>query len=672
MDDNTIYRSLFFEEADDHLEQLNNNVLALENNPSDLNLLNEIFRSAHTLKGMAATMGYDVMTEITHKMENILEEFKTGELEITSEYISLIFSCLDRLSILVEDLREEKELQREQIVDLLVELEKVEHHVGIGVTNSQPTDMTEGQLSLSFHQLEESDLFVIEQAVEGEHNAYSVAVRLDKESMLKGPRVFLVMEKLEQTGDVLHTEPAMELLEEGDFDTDFQLIYLTKNSMEEVQQNIQSNSEIDAVVVEAFDQAKHRHSTPTSTVIEQALSGNASNEEGSEKTNQPVTNKNNQSIRVDLSRLDLFLNLVSELVVYRNQLEDVSNRENISEIKDSLEQVSRLTSELQDLVLKIRMQQVNVVFSRFPRMVRDLSNELGKDIELVITGEETELDKTVVSELSDPLVHLIRNSLDHGIELPEVRQAQGKDPKGTIRLTAFQEGNQVIITIEDDGKGLNPKALKESADRKGIDTTNLTDEELQRLIFRPGFSTAAEVTNISGRGVGMDAVQAKITSLGGTIELKSQVDIGTTFTIRLPLTLSIIDALMVQVTDDTFAIPLDVVERVVLMREEEIVQTLNQEVYSFQGGMIPVIRMNKMLAINEEVMDRYYGIIVNIDQKYYSILADRLIGQQEVVIKKIDGMLQQTRKYQGATILGDGSIALILDVNAICTDQRSA
>ena len=672
MDDNTIYRSLFFEETDDHLEQLNNNVLALENDPSDLNLLNEIFRSAHTLKGMAATMGYDVMTELTHKMENILEEFKTGELEITSEYISLIFSCLDRLSILVEELREEKELQREQIVDLLVELEKVEHHVGIGVTSSQPTDMTEGQLSVSFHQLEESDLFVIEQAVEGEYNAYSVAVRLDKESMLKGPRVFLVMEKLEQAGDVLHTEPAMELLEEGDFDTDFQLIYLTKNSMEEVQQNIQSNSEIDAVVVEAFDQAKHRHSAPVPTVLEQALSGNASNEEGSAKTNQPVTNQNNQSIRVDLSRLDLFLNLVSELVVYRNQLEDVSNRENISEIKDSLEQVSRLTSELQDLVLKIRMQQVNVVFSRFPRMVRDLSNEFGKDIELVITGEETELDKTVVSELSDPLVHLIRNSLDHGIELPEVRQAQGKDPKGTIRLTAFQEGDQVIITIEDDGKGLNPKALKESADRKGIDTTNLTDEELQRLIFRPGFSTAAEVTNISGRGVGMDAVQAKITSLGGTIELKSQVDVGTTFTIRLPLTLSIIDALMVQVTDDSFAIPLDVVERVVLMREEEIVQTLNQEVYSFQGGMIPVIRTNKMLAINEEVMDRYYGIIVNIDQKYYSILADRLIGQQEVVIKKIDGMLQQTRKYQGATILGDGSIALILDVNAICTDQRSA
>lgn len=672
MDDNNIYRSLFFEEADDHLEQLNNNVLALENNPTDLNLLNEIFRSAHTLKGMAATMGYDVMTELTHKMENILEEFKTGELQINSEYISLIFNCLDRLSTLVEDLRAEKDLSMDQIADLLIELEKVEHHAGIAITSAIESNQVANDLAVSFSQLEASDLFVIEQAIEGEHSAYSVAVRLEKESMLKGPRVFLVMEKLERIGDVLHTEPAMELLEEGNFDTDFHFIYLTKNSIEEVYQNIQGNSEIEAIIVEAFDQTKHILSEEVADVSTLASDEVVTGAENAVKAVQHVTNQNNQSIRVDLSRLDLFLNLVSELVVYRNQLEDVSNRENISEIKDSLEQVSRLTSELQDLVLKIRMQQVNVVFSRFPRMVRDLSNELGKDIDLVITGEETELDKTVVSELSDPLVHLLRNSLDHGIELPEVREACGKNRKGTIRLTAFQEGNQVIITIEDDGKGLNPQVLKESADKKGLDTSNLSDEELQRLIFHPGFSTASEVTNISGRGVGMDAVQTKITSLGGTIELKSQVDVGTIFTIRLPLTLSIIDALMVQVAEDTFAIPLDVVERVVLMREDEIVQTLNQEVYSFQGSMIPVIRMNQMLAINEEVMDRYYGIIVNIDQKYYSILADRLIGQQEVVIKKIDGMLQQTRKYQGATILGDGSIALILDVNAICSDQRSA
>lgn len=672
MDDNNIYRTLFFEESDDHLQQLNDNVLALENDPSNLDLLNEIFRSAHTLKGMAATMGYDVMTELTHKMENILEEFKSGAIQITSDYVSLIFSCLDRLSTLVEDLREDKELRREQIADLLAELETVEGQTA-ATTQEMVADeenRTSEELNNTFESLEESDLFVIEQAIEGAHNAYSIGIRLDADSMLKGPRVFLIMEKLEQEGDILHTEPAAEILEEGAFETDFHLIYLTKNAIEDVQANIESNSEIDRILVEPFDQTKHLEKVQTlEEIAVEALV--AETNEKVTKTPQYSNNQNNQSIRVDLSRLDLFLNLVSELVVYRNQLEDVSNRENINEIKDSLEQVSRLTSELQDLVLKIRMQQVNVVFSRFPRMVRDLSNELGKEIDLIITGEETELDKTVVSELSDPLVHLLRNSIDHGIEQPANRIKIGKEAKGTIRLTAFQEGNQVIITIEDDGKGLNPEILKASAEKKGISTSYLSDEEIQRLIFHPGFSTAKEVTNVSGRGVGMDAVQSKILSLGGTIELKSTVDVGTIFTIRLPLTLSIIDALMVQVADDTFAVPLDVVERVVRIKEEEIVKTLNQEVYEFQGNMIPVLRTNEMLAINDKNMDKYYGIIVNIDQKDYAILADHLIGQQEVVIKKIDSMLQQTRKYQGATILGDGSIALILDVNAICSDQRS-
>ncbi|GGI66174.1 chemotaxis protein CheW [Enterococcus alcedinis] len=672
MDDNNIYRTLFFEESDDHLQQLNDNVLALENDPSNLDLLNEIFRSAHTLKGMAATMGYDVMTELTHKMENILEEFKSGAIQITSDYVSLIFSCLDRLSTLVEDLREDKELRREQIADLLAELETVEGQTAATTqeTVADEESRTSEELNNTFESLEESDLFVIEQAIEGAHNAYSIGIRLDADSMLKGPRVFLIMEKLEQEGDILHTEPAAEILEEGAFETDFHLIYLTKNAIEDVQANIESNSEIDRILVEPFDQTKHLKKVQTlEEIAVEALV--AETNEKVTKTPQYSNNQNNQSIRVDLSRLDLFLNLVSELVVYRNQLEDVSNRENINEIKDSLEQVSRLTSELQDLVLKIRMQQVNVVFSRFPRMVRDLSNELGKEIDLIITGEETELDKTVVSELSDPLVHLLRNSIDHGIEQPANRIKIGKEAKGTIRLTAFQEGNQVIITIEDDGKGLNPEILKASAEKKGISTSHLSDEEIQRLIFHPGFSTAKEVTNVSGRGVGMDAVQSKILSLGGTIELKSTVDVGTIFTIRLPLTLSIIDALMVQVADDTFAVPLDVVERVVRIKEEEIVKTLNQEVYEFQGNMIPVLRTNEMLAINDKNMDKYYGIIVNIDQKDYAILADHLIGQQEVVIKKIDSMLQQTRKYQGATILGDGSIALILDVNAICSDQRS-
>lgn len=695
MDDNSIYRTLFFEETDDHLQQLNDNVLELESNPNDASLLNEIFRSAHTLKGMAATMGYDVMTELTHKMENIFEKFKEGSVDVTSSSISLVFRCLDKLSSLVEDLREEKELTHDSIEGLLAELNAVEQ----GTT--QEADSVEevvetfqsGDLVVGFRQLEDSDLHVIKSAINDDYQAYSVSVRLEEDSLLKGPRAFLIMEKLEQEGDILHTEPTTEALEAGNFDSDFHVIYLTKNDKDRVLENLMGNSEIDEIKVEYFDEDRHmlgeqtfealpieeivasEESISEDVVIEepeaQAVKETVQAEPVTKSTQQHHNNhNNNQSIRVDLSRLDLFLNLVSELVVYRNQLEEVSTRANIADIKESLEQVSRLTSELQDLVLKIRMQQVKVVFSRFPRMVRDLSNELNKEMDLIITGEETELDKTVVSELSEPLVHLLRNSVDHGIETPEERERLGKDRKGTILLSAFQEGNQVMITIEDDGKGLDPAVIGASAERKGIYTDGLSEEEIQQLIFHPGFSTAKEVTNISGRGVGMDVVKSKITSLGGTIELRSQVNVGTRFIIKLPLTLSIIEALMVRIGNENFAIPLDIVERVVMIREEEIEETLNEEVYEFQGEMIPIIRTNELLGVETMHTGKHYAIIVNIDQRYYGILSDELIGQQEIVIKKIDNILQQIRKYQGATILGDGSIALILDINAICHDQR--
>lgn len=669
MDDNSVYRTLFFEETDDHLQQLNDHVLALESNPQDTALLNDIFRSAHTLKGMAATMGYDVMTQLTHKMENIFELFKTATLSVTSDSISLIFKCLDRLSELVEDLREEKELQPNQITDLLLELDQVEQQSQnqSDQQNSETTtsDTPLAQLSLAFEQLDSSDLFVIEQAVAGDYHAFSIAVRLEKDSMLKGPRAFLIMEKLEQSGDILHTEPSAEQLEEGDFDSDFRLVYLTQNELAEVQKNIASNSEIEEFRVEPF-QANPSQETNETLKTD-------TTKEPTTKTKETMTHHasvSNQSIRVDLSRLDSFLDLVSELVVYRNQLEDVSHRENIEAIKDPLEQVSHLTSELQDLVLRIRMQQVNVVFSRFPRMVRDLSTELGKEMDLVIIGEETELDKTVVSELSEPLVHLLRNSVDHGIESPEEREALGKSRKGTIRLAAYQEGNRVIITLEDDGKGLDPQVIKASAERKGLSTEGLSDEEIQQLIFHPGFSTAEKVTNISGRGVGMDAVQSKIANLGGTIELWSRPNKGTRFTIKLPLTLSIIQALMVRVGTETFAIPLDLVERVVIIKEEEVIQTVSQEVYRFQEDLIPIIRTDQLLGIEGNTVGKKFAIIVNSEQQYYGLLADELVGQQEIVIKKIDPLLQQLDRYQGATILGNGSIALILDVNAICGEKK--
>ncbi len=668
MDDNSVYRTLFFEETDDHLTQLNDHVLLLESNPQDMDLLNDIFRSAHTLKGMAATMGYDVMTQLTHKMENIFDLFKTGALPVTNQGISLIFKCLDRLSELVEDLREERTLQPAQITDLLQELDQVEQgSTGMAaVTGAKDlTPASQQMLQPQLDRIDESDRYVIEQAAADGYHALQIAVRLDEQSLLKGPRAFLIMEKLGQAGDILYTNPDAQTIEEGAFASDFSLIFLTQLSEAEIEKNIASNSEIASFLVEPYA-AKKVQDTAVSIA---ATEPNAVAPQASRSTAAAHSTASNQSIRVDLHRLDSFLDLVSELVVYRNQLEDVSEREQLEAVKEPLEHVSRLTSELQDLVLRIRMQQVNVVFSRFPRMVRDLSNELQKEMDLMIEGEETELDKTVVSELSEPLVHLLRNSVDHGIESPAEREALGKPRKGTIRLAASQEGNRVMITLEDDGKGLDPQVIKASAEKKGLATAGLSDEELQQLIFHPGFSTAQAVTNISGRGVGMDAVQSKITQLGGTIDMKSQPNQGTQFLIKLPLTLSIIQALMVRVGQEVFAIPLNLVERVVMIQESDLIHTVSDEVYRYQEELIPIVRTDSLLGIKGDQVEKKFAIIVNNEQQFHGILADELIGQQEIVIKKIDPLLQKLNRYQGATILGDGSIALILDIHAICQEK---
>jgi two-component system chemotaxis sensor kinase CheA len=688
-DDNSVYRDIFFEESEDNLTQLNDNILELEKEPDNIDLINEIFRAAHTLKGMSATMGYTVMSKLTHKMEDIFDLFKSGKLKVTSDHISLIFRCLDKLTELLDGLRDEEEQSEDQITELWNELDKVENELDGGQTKTADKNQDEkktpedSQLELKFETLEEADLSVIEQAKAQHLNVISAAVRIDPESMLKGPRAFLVIDKLDSEGDIIHTEPAPDQLEEGNFDTDFKLLILTESNQDDIKKIIESSSEIAEVLTAEFDEKTQKAAAeePQKDVQPAVAKENTAEKksaapepkkakEPAKKSTSRPKNAKNQSIRVDLSRLDTFLNVVSELVVYRNQLEDANSRQNLEEVHESLEQVSRLTSELQDLVLKIRMQQVSVVFSRFPRMVRDLSNQLNKKMTLEIEGEETELDKTVVTELSEPLIHLVRNSADHGIEDAETRKKLGKPEEGKIKLSAYQEGNKVMITLSDDGKGLDPQVLKITAEERGIDTTGMSDKELQMLVFNPGFSTAKKITNISGRGVGLDAVQAKINELGGSLEVDSKVNVGTKTVIKLPLTLSIIQALMVKLGEETFAIPLDVVERVEMIHEDNILQTASQEVYPLQTGLTPVIRTANILNIPEKDQGKKYMILIKGDNKDFGIVVDELIGQQEIVIKKIDPMLQKIKRFQGATILGNGSIALILDVNTICKDAQ--
>ena len=653
MDDTSKYKELFFEETDEYLQTLNDSILELEKNPEEESVLEEIFRAAHTLKGMAATMGYNTMARLTHSMESVFELFRQKEIGVDSSTISLIFACLDKLSEIVEDLRAEQDGEYD-IDELVSALDAIaeQKNGDTGENINEHSDM-----SLDWN-IGETDKLVIESGYEKNYNAFNIGIRIDETSVMKGARAYLVINKLEQRGDVIKLDPPAEVIEDSEFGNIFKMIYLTKWDIEETKALILNNAEIEEVIIKEIEESDLQEDIKEIEDLELE-------EENKESKSKASLHQMNQSIRVDLHRLDSFMNLVSELVIYRTRLEDITKNDEIVEIKEPLEHVARITTELQDLVLKIRMQPVNVVLNRFPRMIRDLSNELSKEIDLIIEGEDTELDRTVVSELGEPLVHLMRNAADHGIESPEKRISLGKSPTGEIRLTAHQEGNRVVITLKDDGKGIDPKVISKSAKKKGIDTSGMENKDLVQLIFHQGFSTNSEVTNVSGRGVGMDVVKSKIMSLGGTIEVESRVNVGTSFIIKLPLTLSIIQVLMVNVGREIFALPLGIIEKVSKYKEEEIVQVHNNEVYIHDGQTIPVIRVSEKLNIESDSDDNHI-IFIKLGNKSYGLLVDDLVGQQEIAIKKLGRILNNSDEYLGATILGNGEIVLILDVSSLC------
>lgn len=651
MDDNSVYKDVFLEESTEYLQILNDGVMMLERDPSDEEALGNVFRAAHTLKGMAATMGYETMTSLTHKLESVLELFRGGNEEVTPTVISLIFSSLDSLSEIINKLRDDDSSETD-ISQLVAQLN--------AAATKRETAINE-DLDFALEEEETNQKIIFEAAQKG-YETYEISIILDDDTVMKGARAYLVVNRLEQNGDVIHTEPSPEELEQGDFDNIFKVLFLTRLTREEIAAEIDGISEIRSCEINKVNPKQIDQPDEHNEVKEEA---SVSSSQDTKLSKAGHSNNFGNSIRVDIAKLDNFMNLVSELVIYRNQLEDISTNLRISEINEPLSNVARISTDLQDLVLQIRMQPVSVVFNRFPRMVRDLSKELDKEIDFQIEGEETELDRTVVSELGEPLIHLLRNAVDHGIETREERRNLKKPTKGIVKLSAYQEGNRVIITLSDDGKGLDPEKIREAAVRKGLNIDGLRDTEIQHLIFNPGFSTAKEVTSISGRGVGMDVVKQKISSLGGTIELTSEVGVGTTFTIKLPLTLSIIQSLMVKIADEVFAVPLGLVEKVVKVTDGEIMNSLNREVYMYRGQATPVIRLDKKLGIQASSSGKHL-ILVHLGDRYYGLLVDDLLGQQEIVIKKLSGVLGKMKEYLGATILGNGDITLILDVGNLC------
>jgi len=677
------YMGMFLEESREHLQALNRCLLDLENDPRNLPLLDEIFRSAHTIKGMSATMGFTAVAELTHEMENILDLLRKGQLPASNSILDILFKCVDTLEQLIEAIAGGNELNVD-IKPLIKTLTLLATGQDASPAQSEPAAVTvAGTVEGSDLVLDDTEIKVIKAANNQGIRAFEVKVELRSGCLLKSARVYMVMNALDQLGDVIKTVPPAEELEKENFGLEFSAIILTDSDPDKISHAILSISEVDAAVATQINLPESPLSTadtpataialPTEVIVPEAGPNTAGAPMG-EPTVATADKKpkGGQSVRVDIDKLDSLLNLVGELVINKTRLEQIGLSHKLTDLVETIEQMDRVTTDLQTVVMKVRMVPVGQVFNRFPRMVRDLSRDLHKEINLIIQGEETELDRTVIDEIGDPLVHLLRNAIDHGIESPQTRKSNGKNPVGEIRLIARHEGNNVIIMVEDDGGGIDADVIKKIAVEKGLITQAESDKmenaEAVRLVFVPGFSTAKVVSDVSGRGVGMDAVRTKIESLGGMVDVETKINEGSRFKIRLPLTLAIIQALLVNVDKEIYAIPLGSIDSTINISSGDIKTIQNQEVILLRGQIIPIVRLAKTLNICQACNDdqeELFVTIVHMGEQKAGVIVDNLIGQQEIVIKSLGKLLAGIKVIAGATILGNGQVALILDVGSL-------
>ncbi|MFB1081090.1 chemotaxis protein CheW [Jeotgalibacillus sp. JSM ZJ347] len=652
------YLEVFIEESKDHLQNCNAQMLELEKNPTDLSIVNEIFRSAHTLKGMSATMGYEDLASLTHHMENVLDDIRNEKISVSTAVMDALFSAVDDLEEMIASIASGGDGKK----DVSRSLEMLE-----GILTGQPAEAVK-QTNSSSVQYDEFERTVILQSLEQGYHAYELTISLREDCLLKAARVFMVFEVLEKIGEVIKSSPTVDQLEEENFDQQFCVTVASKEDSEFIEKSVMKVSEVDTVHVNLVNLEQE-----TAGAAEEAAVTSETVKEVVEEPKEKETQKNtvsNKTIRVNIDRLDVLMNLFEELVIDRGRLEQISKELNHGELNETVERMSRISGDLQSIILTMRMVPVETVFNRFPRMIRQLARDLNKQINLEISGQETELDRTVIDEIGDPLVHLLRNAIDHGVESPDIRREKGKPEEGTIQLRAYHSGNHVFIEIEDDGAGISKDKVLNKALNKGIVTQeqakSMTDSQIFELIMASGFSTAETISDISGRGVGLDVVKTTIESLGGSITIHSSEGQGSVFSVQLPLTLSIISVMLVEVEEEKFAIPLSSIIETAIIKNDEILHAHNQRVIDFRGKVVPLVFLNEVFDVEKDQDEDIHSvIIVRKGEKMAGLVVDSFIGQQEVVLKSLGDYLGDVFAISGATILGDGQVALIVDCNAL-------
>jgi len=687
-------------DSQEQVEKLGSGLLQLERDGENISLVNDLFRSAHSLKGASGTMGFTPIVELTHAAEDLLDKLRQGKMLVTNEIIDVLLAVTDKVKMMLAQVEQRSDISVDY-GDLTSQMRTITE-TGALAQKSKPfagknqVEEQEEKPEIDFA-LSPEETGTVSEAAFTSKSVYWLNVVLEPNTMMKAVRAVMVIQRLELLGNVVKIIPSIDELEVCEA-LEFNILFVTNESQEDIRADILEVSEIydaqvtnyalpetDAPEIGLTVQAEEANPVRIEKSVEEPIQMGRSkqaNQPAEQNTNvQPQKDINQvHTIRVDTARMDNLINLVGEMVITRTRLvkigQDLQTENQSDPLVASLNEANvylgRLMNDLQESVMRLRMVPIGTVFSRYPRLVRDFCRKTGKRIELVIHGEETELDKTVIEMIGDPLTHIIRNSVDHGIEAPEERLTVGKPGVGTITLDAYHEGNHIAIIVSDDGSGLNIDKIYKKALEKGLvsERDGLSESDIANLIFLPGFSTADQVTDISGRGVGMDVVKKAITNLGGIIDIKTSKGIGTSMIIRLPLTLAIIQALLVEVGKETYAVPLSSVVETLLVNKRDIKSVGSLPMVQLRGNTLPLISLKQKFDLpeSETINEEVYVVVVGLGDKTVGIIVDELQGQQEVVIKSLGDYLNGLPGIAGATILGDGKVTLILDIGSLLQD----